>query len=112
MERFVVCYLAIQGFHRWPQAPEELNYLAQRHRHIFEIRVRFMVFNNDRQIELIHRQDQIQRYLLDTYGNKDGACEFGDMACEHIADELMDVFKADAVEVLEDGYGGACLVRR
>lgn len=111
MERYVICHIAVQGFHKWEGAPEQLSYLAQRHRHIFEIRAQFMVFNNDRQIELISKQDEIKKYLLDKYGNKDGACEFGGMACEHIAEEIIDVFDAHSVEVLEDGYGGACLVR-
>lgn len=110
MERYVVCHLAVEGFHRWENAPKELDYLAQRHRHIFEIRAQFRVFNNDRQIELITKQNEIKRYLLDNYGNKDGACEFGGMACEHIAEEIMRKFGAHVVEVLEDGYGGAYLV--
>ena len=110
MERYVVCHLAIEGFHRWEGAPKKLDYLAQRHRHIFEIRVCFMVFNNDRQIEIISKQNEIKEYLLKKYGNKDGVCEFGGMACEHIAEELMTEFSARSAEVLEDGYGGAYLV--
>lgn len=112
MRRYVICAAAVEGFHCWPDAPEgSLEYLRHRHRHIFEIRMKFQVKDNDREIEINRRQNEITRYLLGRYGNGDGACEFGAMACEHIAQELLEHFGASSCMVLEDGFGGAEIVR-
>ena len=107
IRRQVVCCLDVQGFHCWPEAPDCLQYLASRHRHIFRIRALFDVRDSNREIELITKQNEIADYLYCAYGNKDGACEFGSMACEHIAEHIMETFGASEVEVLEDGFGGA-----
>ena len=78
MRRYVLCAVAVEGFHCWPGAPTgSLEYLRHRHRHIFEIRMKFQVKDNDREIEINRRQNEITRYLLGRYGNGDGACEFG-----------------------------------
>lgn len=112
MRRYVVCVLHLEGFHCWPVAPAgDLEYLRYRHRHIFEIRMKFPVQGNDREIEINRKQNEISRYLLARYGNGESGCEFGGMACEHIAEELLEHFGASACMVLEDGFGGAEIVR-
>lgn len=111
MKRYVICVLQVEGFHCWPGAPTDLEYLRHRHRHIFEIRMKFQVQDNDREIEINRRQSEISRYLLARYGNREGGCEFSGMACEHIAEELLEQFGASACMVLEDGFGGAEIVR-
>lgn len=112
MRRYVLCAVAVEGFHCWPGAPAGgLEYLRSRHRHIFMIRLKLQVGGNDREIEINRRQNEVSRYLLARYGNEDGACDFGGMSCEHIAEELLERFAAAACTVLEDGFGGAELVR-
>lgn len=102
---------AVEGFHRWEGAPSYVEYLASRHRHIFEVRCSFLVGHEDRQIEINSMQNQIDAYLFNSYGNP---CEFNGMSCEMIARELMEAFAEDNMiecQVLEDGYGGATLTR-
>ena len=112
MRRYVLCAVAVEGFHCWPGAPAgSLEYLRHRHRHIFQVRMKFQVMDNDREIEINQRQNEITRYRLGRYGNGDGACEFGNLACEHISEELLEQFGASACTVLEDGFGGAEIVR-
>lgn len=117
MKQYVICAVDVEGFHRWPDAPSNLDYLRNRHRHIFQIRIEFEVFHRDREIEINLRQNKVKRYLLDKYATADfyqgaeGACEFGAMSCEQIAEELLDAFDAASCQVLEDGYGGARIVR-
>ena len=113
MRRYVLCAVAVEGFHCWPGAPAgSLEYLRHRHRHIFQVRMKFQVKDNNREIEINQKQNEITRYLLERYGSGDGAvCEFGGMACEHIAQELLEHFGASACMVLEDGFGGAEIVR-
>lgn len=112
MDKYVICKLDIQGFHCWPDAPKELEYLSFRHRHVFVIRVHIPVQNNNRQIEFITKQDNIKRLLMSVYGCDFDACDFGSMSCEDIAEFLMKETNAVSVEVLEDGCGGAKLVRK
>ncbi|MDE7245535.1 MAG: hypothetical protein K2O18_16400 [Oscillospiraceae bacterium] len=117
MKRYVICAIDVEGFHRWPGAPDNLDYLRDRHRHIFQIRMEFEVSHGDREIEINERQSQVKRFLLAKYASADfyqgaeGACEFGAMSCEQIAEELLDKFGAASCKVLEDGYGGAKIVR-
>ena len=116
MKRQVLTYNAIEGFHRWPDAPDDCKYLANRHRHVFVIRCWVGVEHNERQVEIITRQHEIEDYLRMTYPNYEGdghnCCDFREMSCESIAENLLNrFFDMDKVEVTEDGYGGATLTR-
>lgn len=98
----------IEGFHQWTEAPEEVKFLRERHRHIFEIYCQFEVSHEEREIEIIMQQWEIEKYLISKYGKP---CEFGGMSCESIAREILESFNAYEVKVLEDGAGGA-IVRK
>lgn len=111
MKKYVVCAIQVQGFHCWPHAPEDLAYLRSSHRHVFEIRMEFSVNDSDREIEIIKRQNEITHYLISKYGDASGACQFDGMSCEHIAEALLTQFGASTCTVLEDGFGGARIVR-
>ena len=69
-------------------------------------------FNANREIEIISQQNAIKRYLLSKYGDEDGACHFGRRSCEDIAAEILNQFEnSTSCTVLEDGFGGARVVR-
>lgn len=106
MNRFIETYNSIEGFHRYPNAPSFCKYLSLIHRHVFVIRCKFKVSHNEREIEINHMQLKIGEYLRLKYGYP---CQFGDMSCESIAEDLINHFGASAVTVLEDNYGGATL---
>lgn len=90
----------------------ELAYLKNSHRHIFFITAEFPVHNANREIEIISQQNAIKRYLLSKYGDEDGACHFGRRSCEDIAAEILNQFEnSTSCTVLEDGFGGARVVR-
>ena len=101
---FVITKNLIEGYHRWSNAPEHVNFLRSRHRHVFHVRCWFEVFHDDREIEIIMRQWEIESFLKQSFGD---SCEFGDMSCEAIARLIQQEFDAVKVEVLEDGDGGA-----
>lgn len=94
----------VEGFHRWEQAPKEVAFLRDTHRHTFEIYCQFEVSHEEREIEIFLKQWEIEQYLNDKYGKP---CKFGGMSCESIARELKEKFNAYEVKVLEDGAGGA-----
>ena len=83
MKRKVLTYNAIEGFHRYPNAPEFCAYLSARHRHIFVIRCEFEVSHNEREIEINEQQHVIEKMLTKRFGSP---CEFGDLYCETIAE--------------------------
>lgn len=103
----------IEGMHHWKDAPEHLRYLRNEHRHVFHIECYHEVEGYDRQIEIIETQQKIKQYLEAKYHYKEnGMCIFGNRSCEQIAQELVQRFNCYAVEVTEDGYGGAYVQSR
>ena len=109
MKRKVLTYNAIEGFHRYPNAPEFCTYLSARHRHIFVIRCEFEVSHNEREIEINEQQHVIEKMLTKRFGSP---CELVDMSCETIAELIMKEYKScTKAEVKEDDYGGASLSR-
>lgn len=94
------------GFHRWPGATGERAYLADRHRHEWQIEVTCGVRHDDRDVEFHDLKDMVAELAP--------AGEQGDRSCEAMARQLMDNLNARlsagmivAVEVWEDGECGA-----
>lgn len=109
MKREIITYNEIQGFHKYPDAPDGVGYLSNEHRHVFVIRCRAEVSHNEREIEINTEQDKIEKFLCGGFGYP---CKFNDMSCESIAEWLLNKLpELCYVEVLEDGYGGAALTR-
>lgn len=104
---FVSVKCRVVGFHCWPDAPEKFSYLRHRHRHEFVITCKKTVCNADREVEVNELKEDIEHYLYGKYGNP---CEFNHMACEHLAQEILEEFNLSSCEVLEDGFNGAVAV--
>lgn len=111
MTKLVSCKLQVPGFHKWEDAFKEVEYLKNKHRHVFEITVYFKVNKNDREIEIINTQNKIQRYLMVKYGCSNLIeCDFNSMSCEDIAEDILKSFNAYCVTVTEDGFGGSTII--
>lgn len=109
MTRQIITYNEIEGVHYYQEACEPVAFLANKHRHIFVIRGFWNVTHNNREIEIIIAQRQVEKKLHQFFGVP---CDFAEMSCESIAEWLLDKFTSlSKVEVLEDGYGGATLTR-
>jgi hypothetical protein len=99
------------GFHRYPDAPEEVAYLRDVHRHVFKFKVRISVFHNDREIEF----HMFKNWLTSLYEGGDLNVDF--KSCEMLATDLLckvlDKYDCSArmvlVDVSEDGECGATL---
>ena len=95
------------GFHAYPNAPEQVAYLAQRHRHVFKFKVTTDVFHNDRDIEFHMFQTELNA-MYDS-----GQLELNDLSCESIATNLIYDLQRKypnrrfEVEVSEDGECGS-----
>jgi hypothetical protein len=91
-----------EGFHRWKDAPDDVAFLRNYHRHIFEVRVEFLVSHDNRDIEFFQAKRKLEEVLNKTWNGK----QFED-SCEMIASKIRKYFLAQAVAVSEDGENGA-----
>lgn len=110
----VVVRLQMEGFHNWPEAPEVVSFLRDRHRHIFHIELVKEVTHADRDVEIILMKRAVEQHLLTKLGSKKEKnrwCEFGAMSCEMIAEDLLEAFDCVSVQCLEDNENGAIVYR-
>jgi hypothetical protein len=110
MKKVVICTLAVVGFHAWPEAPEEVLYLRDVHRHVFGVRVEVLVEGSNREVEFHILKREATSVLIEFYTphmhNRE--VHFGNHSCEMIAEVVGDGlrragFRVSAVEVDEDG---------
>ena len=95
-----------EGIHKYPNAPKEVEFLKDPHRHIFKFKVQIEVYDNDRDIEFFI----FKRWLESLYA--DDTLELDYKSCEMIADDLAKEIKDKysdrwlAIDVSEDGENG------
>ena len=116
MKTSVVVSLDFCGIHCWPNAPAEVSFLRNPHRHIFKVKA-FFWENHDfkadqREREFILVKAGILRALRDEWHfNTTTQCfELGSTSCENIAKEILSnqgCYYCYRVEVFEDGENGA-----
>ncbi len=93
-----------EGFHRWVDAPDDVAFLRDYHRHIFEVRLGIAVTDTNREVEFFQLKRKVDGFILDNYEGR-----YFEFSCEQIAEVLLNEFKADFVEVSEDGENGAII---
>lgn len=95
------------GYHDWPDAPEERDYLRETHRHRFGVRVELPVAPatpDDREVEFHDLLAWLDPVARDSIG-AGGSCE---QMAERIAARAVDYWHRQAtVSVDEDGENGA-----
>lgn len=62
---FVEIKTNYEFFHKWENAPEEVSFLRNLHRHIFYVTVKMEVFHNDRDIEFFMLKNDINKIIDD-----------------------------------------------
>jgi len=100
----------IEGFHKYPNAPDEVSFLRNLHRHMFGIKVRIEVYHNERELEFIIVKQDLIKYL-ETRIKQDE-----NNSCETLAESIHKYITLNYcyetqrlvwVEVDEDGENGA-----
>jgi len=74
------------GFHRYPDAPGEVTYLQERHRHKFFVEVWVQQFHDNRDLEYHILRDMVIKLFREIAPLN----EFDAMSCEMIASDLRD----------------------
>jgi len=98
-----------EGIHMYPDAPEEVSFLRQPHRHMFHFKVHLEVFHNDRDVEFI----MFKRELEGLYSS--GILQFDYKSCEMLAEDMERYIltkypgRMYTVNVSEDNENGAIL---
>ena len=98
------------GKHQWLNAPEEVSFLRNLHRHLFKVRVEVKVKHSDRDVEFFILKGDVNRLLCNTLiphleKTPSMSCE---MMGELIITELVkQKYKVQSVEVSEDAENGA-----
>ena len=98
-----------EGFHSWGNAPEEVKFLRDNHRHIFKVKVTLEVKHDDREVEFFIFKKQLEGFIQDSFKSENvGSCE---MIANIIKGYVKLVYpgRKVSVEVSEDGENGACV---
>ena len=101
------------GFHRYKNAPDAVDYLSSKHRHVFTIRVWVQVTHDDREIEFHMLQRMVRDALNGMYRTQiAGELDFKSESCEAIANSLFTHsyfvnIPINRIEVWEDDENGA-----
>ena len=95
-----------EGIHKYPDAPDEVEFLRYPHRHIFKFKVQIDVEHDDRDIEFFI----FKRWLEGLYA--DDTLQLDYKSCEMMADDLAKQIKDKypgrqlSIDVSEDGENG------
>lgn len=74
-QTFIYVTLEHEFVHRYKDAPNEVVYLRNYHRHLAHIKVQVEVFHDDREIEFIMLKHELQNYLAMFKKQLDSSCE-------------------------------------
>lgn len=107
MTTIVFATTRFEGFHHWPDAPDEVAFLRVLHRHVFHVRAEVPVRHDDRDVEFILLGRRVSAEIEAVRSTQDVAR----WSCERWAMELVDRLGLSACEVSEDGENGARVVR-
>ena len=107
MKRFVQCQTQREFIHCWPEAPEEVKFLRDPHRHMLHIRVKIAVYHDDRDIEFIMLKHKVNTLLLRKFPDRTSCEQVG----EYLIEELQYFYgkRHMEVEISEDGENSAII---
>lgn len=106
----VYCQTSFETLHRWPNAPEEVEFLKHPHRHVFHVKLTVPVGHDDRDIEFILLKHALQRHIgrmLDKTGTLEWSCERWAIYILELTFNNLSLPYGSTCEVSEDGENGA-----
>lgn len=105
-----------EGVHRYSNAPDEVAYLREPHRHMFGVEVEMEVFSDDREVEFVMVKHTVDGWLAERYPKEYGVWQMGTLSCEQVASSILDLIhrvycnpfeRRIRVHINEDGENGA-----
>lgn len=111
MKSFIVVRDQIEGFHYYPEAPEDVIFLRQQHRHIFHVSFRVDVRHANRELEFIIVKRHLKAVLSDFMRERSRSVFSCEMLAEHVihkmGQRLNTLDREMMCSVFEDGENGA-----
>jgi len=108
VKKFIIVKTSFEGFHYWKDAPIEVGFLKNLHRHIFYVEAKISVSHSNRALEFFTVQHFIEDHLINKFRKL--GCNLKEMSCEMIAEEILNAIciqyrikKGVSVTVSEDG---------
>lgn len=100
---YIIVKTQFQGFHRYKNAPDEVEFLRNYHRHLFKVECTIPVDHANRQLEFFIIKEKLDKYLDKVFKN-----ENLELSCEQIAERICNYLNkigvpCTKVEVSEDG---------
>lgn len=108
INRFIFVNTEFVGYHSYPDAPEEVKYLRNIHRHLFKVQVSIEVRHNERDIEF----HMFKRFIDSLVANE---VDWNNLSCESISDKLYSMIstvyprRQINIVVSEDGECGSII---
>lgn len=107
LRQFIKVQGQYDGFHKYENAPEQVAFLRNSHRHLFKWEAVIEVFHEDRELEFFMVQQTINQHILPHVqihkGGDLGSCE---NQAKYIIKGIIEAYGEDRyiiVEVSEDG---------
>ena len=109
---FIIVRGQFEFCHRYKDAPAEVSYLRNLHRHMFNYEVELEVYHDDRELEFIMVKHEIEDYLSDCTSSW-----LETTSCEQMAQCIGNCLRAKygferdlSVSVFEDNENGAKVI--
>lgn len=107
MKTEIIVKTQFEAIHHWPEAPDDVGFLRNPHRHTFFVEATFSVSHGDRELEFFQVKRVINEYLADP-----SSLFPIRSSCEHMAKELLthllnNKYGIISVAVFEDNENGA-----
>lgn len=100
---FIIVRTQFVGFHKYENAPDEVAFLKNTHRHLFKVSCELETFHNDRELEFFMVHMTLEREILPFVQLKLESCE---QMASRILDGLINAYGTHryySVVVSEDG---------
>jgi hypothetical protein len=106
-ETLVKIKTQFEAYHRWKNAPSDVQFLRNWHRHIFYVTLMVEVKHDDRDVEFFQLKRKLDAFVQEHYAGKNF-----ELSCEMIAKQIVNEFEGKACEVSEDNENSGIVYRK
>ena len=108
--QYVCVRTSFEFAHKWKEAPDEVSYLRNLHRHIFHVQAEIQVYHDDRELEFImvkHEIDKFVKASIATRWQDTTSCEQMAIDIGAFLQERYGINRSGCISVFEDDENGA-----
>lgn len=110
LKKFIWVTFQREGFHKWPDAPDEVAFLKSTHRHVFHFKVSVEVSGSDRELEFFIEKKYMEGLYESSLKLNNKSCEMiAEDLYTHLAERYKDEQRTVIIDVSEDGENGASI---